>query len=146
MSKRRPRRLGSAPPESLLGTAVTRREDRSARAGRWRLTWATAARTVAAAEAAALLCLGTSLRARRAQPGAQDPSGRGGAGRGLSWAARRTPAPRPVNPVPCPTPSTQPGASGYPRSAAALPIPAAAYRAWAQGTFPGRRRPERPHS
>lgn len=80
MSKRRPRRLGSTPPESLLGTAVTRREDRSARAGRWRLTWATAARTVAAAEAAALLCLGTSLRARRAQPGAQDPSGRGGAG------------------------------------------------------------------
>ena len=33
----------------------------------------------AAAEAAALLCLGTSLRARRAQHGAQDPSGRGGA-------------------------------------------------------------------
>lgn len=78
-SKRRPPWLRSAPPGSSLGTAATRGEDRSARAGRWRLTWATAARTVAAAEAAALLCLGTSLRARRAQHGAQDPSGRGGA-------------------------------------------------------------------
>lgn len=79
-SERRPLWLRSAPPGSSLGTAATPGEDWSARASRWRLTWATAARTVAAAEAAALLCLGTSLRARRAQPGAQDPSGRGGAG------------------------------------------------------------------
>lgn len=78
-SERRPPWLRSTPPGSSLGTVATRGEDQSARAGLWRLTWATAARTVAAAEAAALLCLGTSLRARRAQPGAQDPSGRGGA-------------------------------------------------------------------
>lgn len=78
-SEGRPPWLRLTPPGSSLGTVATRGKDGSARASRWRLTWATAARTVAAAEAAALLCLGTSLRARRAQPGAQDPSGRGGA-------------------------------------------------------------------
>lgn len=82
-------------------------------------------------------------------PAARSPERRtpaGGAGRGLSRAARRSPAPRTVAPVPCPTPSTLPQAAHCPRSAAALPLPAAAYRARAKGDCPGRQRPKRLHS